>query len=172
MKKEISLVDELKLNSSVLSKILIFIIRLERGRLWLLIKPFRLLYMNLFLNTEIPRSVIIGKPLRIPHPYGIIIHPQSSIGAGCTLYHNITIGANDLAEKYGSPQVGNYCFIGAGASVIGDIQVGDNVVIAANSLVSRNLDSGVFFTFKGEVRENKKNIKKYILNLINEKIKK
>ncbi len=68
----------------------------------------------------------------LPHGlHGIYISRYSSIGAGCRIYQNVTIG--EIEQK--APQIGRNCLIGAGAVIIGDITVGSNVKIGAGAVV-------------------------------------
>lgn len=72
----------------------------------------------------------------LPHGlHGIYISRYSSIGAGCRIYQNVTIGEN--GQK--APQIGNNCLIGAGAVIIGDITIGENVKIGAGAVVFINI---------------------------------
>jgi serine acetyltransferase len=61
------------------------------------------------------------------------------IGHSCTLNQGVSI-AN--VRGAGRPTVGNNCYFGAGCKVMGGITVGDNVVVAANSLVISDVPSG------------------------------
>lgn len=73
-----------------------------------------------------------------PHQfYGIFISQGTVIGKGCTIFQQVTIGSNTLADsdKNGSPKIGDNVYIGAGAKIIGNITVGNNVRIGANCVV-------------------------------------
>jgi len=79
-----------------------------------------------------------GKGLTIWHWGTIIINPLVRIGDNCTLYPGVLIG-----HKYEgalAPHIGNNCFIGSGAKIIGDIVIGDNVIIAPNTNITKNID--------------------------------
>jgi len=79
----------------------------------------------------------IGKGLHIPHPIGIVINGKAKIGDYCTIMQQVTIGNKLEDEKV--PEIGNNVFIGAGAKIIGDIKIEDNVIIGANSVVTKNV---------------------------------
>jgi len=101
---------------------------------WILSKFYGL---NLFLilitsGICLYRETTIGKDLHLIHPGNISIHPGTIIGDRCGIMHDVTIGTN-MAD--GTPVIGNDVFIGAGAKVLGKIRIGNNVSIAANSLV-------------------------------------
>lgn len=85
----------------------------------------------------------IGGGLRIPHLNGIYIHNNATLGENCTILQQVTIGANEHKIEYGkAPQIGNRVYIGAGAKVIGNIVIGDDVRIGANAVVTKSVPAG------------------------------
>jgi serine O-acetyltransferase len=88
-------------------------------------------------GISIPAQAHIGKGLRIHHFGGIIIHSETVIGEGCTLYHGVTLG--DRGGWGGAPRIGNHVMIGAGAKILGDVTVGDNCRIGANAVVTTSI---------------------------------
>ena len=137
---------DLKRNNFILSKFVCVIIRLERINRFtrFIVKPFRLLFLNCFLNVEIPKEVIIGEGIRIPHPYNIVINKSTEIGKYCTIFHNVTIAGLDYAEG-GGGHICDYCFIGVGSVLVGEISVGESTIIAALSLLSDSLPPNTFY---------------------------
>lgn len=77
----------------------------------------------------------VGPGLYMPHPGNIVISPRSRIGANCYISHGVTLGKAHSGERAGAPQLGNDVFIGPGAKLIGQLIVGDNAAIGANSVV-------------------------------------
>ncbi len=78
-----------------------------------------------------PDAVIKGRPV-LPHGLqGIFISRYASVGEGCRIYQNVTIGEVDRR----APVVGDHFLIGAGAVLIGDIHIGDRVKIGAGAVV-------------------------------------
>lgn len=89
---------------------------------------------------------------------GMKVHPESDIGPGLVIHtfscvhvlakkigHSCTINQGvSIANVRGAgrPTVGNNCYFGAGCKVMGGVTVGDNVVVAANSLVISDVPSG------------------------------
>lgn len=75
--------------------------------------------------------------INIPHPVGIVIGrpPGTHLGKNCTVMQNVTIGVSRLGEKHG-PKIGNNVFIGAGAVIVGNLNVPDGAIIRANSVTS------------------------------------
>lgn len=74
------------------------------------------------------------KNTNFPHPVGIVIGKNVKLGLNCTIYQNVTIGVKKHAsESY--PKIGNNVRIYSGACIVGDITLGDNVVIGAGSII-------------------------------------
>jgi serine O-acetyltransferase len=90
-------------------------------------------FIEMTTGISIPAEVQIGKGLRIHHFGGIIIHSEAVIGEGCTLYHGVTLG--DLGGWGGAPLIGNDVLIGAGAKILGNVDIGDHCRIGANAVV-------------------------------------
>jgi serine O-acetyltransferase len=91
-------------------------------------------------GISLPAQARIGKGLRIHHFGGIIVHSEASIGEYCTLYHGVTLG--DLGGWGGVPCVGNHVVIGAGAKLLGNIEIGDDCHIGANAVVRTSVPAG------------------------------
>lgn len=91
-------------------------------------------------GISIPVQAEFGPGLRIHHFGGIIIHPTVKVGARCTLYHDVTLGADGLTEA--APTLGNDVMIGTGARVLGGISLGDGCRVGANAVVTRSFGPG------------------------------
>lgn len=83
-------------------------------------------------TIDFPRGIVFGKKLHIIHPISIVIHPKTIIGDNVGIMHEVTIGSRGT---YAAPVIGNNVFIGVGAKILGEITIGDNVDIGANSVV-------------------------------------
>jgi serine O-acetyltransferase len=90
-------------------------------------------------GADIPLNCQIGGGLLIPHPNGIVIHPEAKIGVNCLIFQQVTIGTRDGA---GAPRVGGHVDIGAGAKVLGDIEIGPHARIGANAVIVKNVEGG------------------------------
>lgn len=83
----------------------------------------------------IAKNAKIGENILFAHLNGIVIGEGSIIGDNCIIYHQATIGQKD--NKY--PKIGNNVIIYPGAKIIGDIIIGNNVVVGANSVVTKSI---------------------------------
>jgi len=90
-------------------------------------------------GISLPYAATIGERFYIAHFGQIIIHPKAIIGNNCNIAQGVTIGVSGRGNKRGVPVIGNNVFIAANAIVAGKINVGDNSVIGANSLVVNNV---------------------------------
>ena len=90
-------------------------------------------YIEITTGISMPAEATIGPGLRIHHFGGIIVHSKAIVGAGCTFYHGVTLG--DLGGWGGAPRIGKHVLIGAGAKLLGQIDVGDYCRIGANAVV-------------------------------------
>jgi serine O-acetyltransferase len=82
-------------------------------------------------GADIPLNSKIGGGLLIPHPNGIVVHPDAQIGCNCLLFQQVTIGSNGR----GIPTLGGHVDVGAGAKILGPIMIGDHARIGANAVV-------------------------------------
>lgn len=85
----------------------------------------------------------IGIGVKFPHPNGIVIGETTTIGQNCTIYQQVTFGGKNIgdAQNNNYPTIGNNVIIFAGAKLIGNIIIGDNVIIGANSVVNKSFPS-------------------------------
>lgn len=81
-----------------------------------------------------------GKPY-FPHDsVGVFISQNAHIGKNCIIFHHVTIGSNQFKDSnYGAPTIGDNCFFGAGAMVIGNVHIGNNCRIGANTCVYKDM---------------------------------
>jgi serine O-acetyltransferase len=72
---------------------------------------------------------------------GVFISSGAEIGNNNVIFHQVTIGSNTVrnSERNGSPKIGDNCYIGAGAKIIGKVTIGNNVRIGANCVVVKDV---------------------------------
>ena len=86
-------------------------------------------------GIEIHPGATIGKSLFIDHGMGVVIGETAEIGDNCTIYQGVTLGGTgkDVGKRH--PTLGNNVMVGAGAKVLGPVNLGDNTKIAAGAVV-------------------------------------
>lgn len=107
-------------------------------------KLVRQVYMNLYYlylgkyGGFISHSVRFSSVPCFPHGYhGIFIAGGTKIGSNCVIFHHVTIGSNTIpfSKTTGVPTIGDNCYIGAGAVIVGAVKIGRNCRIGANCTV-------------------------------------
>lgn len=89
-----------------------------------------------FNNIEIPTSTKIDGGLYIGHPYSITINPLAVLGKNINIHKGVTIGQENRGKRKGTPTIKNDVWIGVNAVIVGNIIIGDDVLIAPNSFVN------------------------------------
>lgn len=92
--------------------------------------------LSVKLGFTIPPNVF-GPGLSIAHRGTIVVHSDSKVGENCRLHHGVTIGSGRIVPN-DSPSIGNNVFIGAGAVIVGPIEIADGIAIGANSFVNKS----------------------------------
>lgn len=125
---------------------------------WLYLKNMKvfsyILYKLTFLmlGCTVPPSAKLEKGVNFGHPIGIVIHQNAIIGKNTLIYQNVTIGRKDLSSQK-CPVIGENCVIGAGACLLGDISIGNNVTIGANAVVITDVpDNSVAIGVPAQIR--------------------
>ncbi len=86
-------------------------------------------------DSYIGRNVLIGRNFHIMHFSGVFIGDGVKIGNNCTLYHQVTIGKDEGCY----PVLKDNVTVFAGAKIFGDVVIGNNVIIGANSVVTKDI---------------------------------
>lgn len=89
------------------------------------------------LGLTIPKNVF-DAGLCIVHHGTIVVSPKAKIGENCRIHPSISIG-----DYNGAPTIGKNVYIGPGAKLFGNIYIGDNVAIGANSVVNKDIPDNV-----------------------------
>ena len=92
-------------------------------------------------HIEIPYSVSIGRGLYVGHPFGITINPNASIGENCNIHKGVTIGQENRGKRKGAPTIVNCVCICINSTIVGNIKIGDDVLIAPNTFVNIDIPS-------------------------------
>ncbi len=90
-------------------------------------------------GIEIHPGATIGEGLFIDHGMGVVIGETAEIGDDCHILQGVTLGGTSLHRTKRHPTLGNAVTIGAGAKLIGAVEVGDHARIGAGSVVVTNV---------------------------------
>ena len=112
---------------SFFSKLLLSIYQLRKHRL------------GISLGFDIPANVF-GPGLKINHFGNIVVNGNASVGMWCDIHQGVNIGSNNSRDGgILVPKIGDNVWIGPGAKIFGDIEIGDEVQIAANAVVNKSV---------------------------------
>ena len=92
-------------------------------------------------GIEIHPGARIGKGVFIDHGMGVVIGETAEVGDRCLLYQGVTLGGTGKEHGKRHPTLANNVVIGAGAKVLGAIEVGANTRVGAGSVVVRNVEA-------------------------------
>ena len=88
----------------------------------------------------------------MPHGLqGIFISNNAKIGKDVVIFHQVTIGSNTIkgSKSYGSPTIGDGCYIGCGAKIIGGVIIGNNVRVGANCIITQDVSANSVCVLRG-----------------------
>ncbi|MEN0651680.1 MULTISPECIES: serine O-acetyltransferase [Hyphobacterium] len=89
--------------------------------------------------VDIHPAARMGRGIMIDHATSVVIGETASVGNGVSLLHGVTLGGTGAKGVDRHPKIGNGVLIGAGASVLGNIRVGDEARVAAGSVVLKDV---------------------------------
>lgn len=133
--------------------------RLVYPMLWFLYKKRQIKY-----NCNIPVKVSIGPGFKIEHEQGIIINPNVKIGEGCSILNGVLVGDDKRGRRKGCPIIGNYVYIGANSNIVGNITIGNDVLIAPGAFVNFDVpDHSIVLGNPGKIIPTADAVKEFIL---------
>lgn len=99
---------------------------------------YKLRLRNLSHKTciQIPAATRIGEGFYIGHIGRIIINPKAILGRNINIATGVTIGQENRGKRKGAPTIGDNCWIGTNAVVVGNITVGNDCLIAPLAYVN------------------------------------
>lgn len=102
----------------------------------------KILYKYLFVKAREKKCIDlsiendIGGGIYFGHSTGITINPHAVIGKNCNLHKGVTIGRENRGVRKGTPTIGDYVWIGVNATIVGNVRIGNDVLIAPNAFVN------------------------------------
>ncbi len=105
----------------------------------------------------------IKRGFSLSHGNNIIVNCNAKIGKYVNLRNGVTIGMEARGKRKGVPKIGDCVWVGSNATIVGKIRVGNNVLIAPNAYVNRNIpDDSIVIGNPAVVIEKKEATKEYI----------
>jgi serine O-acetyltransferase len=108
--------------------------RLWQWRLHLIARLYSQ-FIRFATGVEIHPGATIGRRLFIDHGMGVVIGETAVVGDDVVIYHGVTLGGTSTRREIRHPTIGNGVVIGASASVLGAITIGEHSVIGAHAVV-------------------------------------
>ena len=93
-------------------------------------------------GIEIHPGAQIGRRFFIDHGMGVVIGETAEIGDDCTLYHGVTLGGTSWNKGKRHPTLHKGVVIGAGAKILGPIEIGEGAKIGSNAVVVKSVPAG------------------------------
>ena len=97
---------------------------------------------ELVTGMSLPHRADIGPGIYLGHFGPVVIHADAVIGVGCNISQGTTVGVSGRGRRRGVPVLGDRVYLGAGAVMAGRVHVGDDAVIGANAVVTRDVPAG------------------------------
>lgn len=109
-------------------------------RLKIPVLPRLISHASRFLTgIEIHPGAKIGKRVLIDHGGGVVVGETTEIGNDVVIYQGVTLGGTSTKKVKRHPTLGNNIVVGCGAKILGNIKIGDNCQIGANSVVIKDV---------------------------------
>lgn len=130
---------------------------------------YKLLFkvMARFDHIEIAADTPIGAGLYMGHPYCITINPKAVLGRNINIHKGVTIGQENRGQRKGVPVVRDCVWIGVNATIVGKITIGNDVLIAPNSYVNRDVpDHSVVYGNPCVIKHRENATENYVNNRV------
>jgi serine O-acetyltransferase len=95
--------------------------------------------MSHIFQVDIHPNATLGQGIMLDHGTGIVIGGTAVIGHNCSILHHVTLGGTGKLGVDRHPEIGNGVLIGTGASILGNICIGNGCQIGAGTLVIQDL---------------------------------
>ncbi len=92
-------------------------------------------------GAVVPYRAQLGPGCRLAHGgNGVVIHYLARLGRNVMILQQVTIGGS--GQGVNVPRIGNDVYLGTGAKILGDVEIGDSCVIGANAVVVKSVPAG------------------------------
>jgi serine O-acetyltransferase len=93
--------------------------------------------------VDVHPAAEIGGGLLMDHATGIVVGETAVIGDNCTILHAVTLGGTGKERGDRHPKIGHACVLGAGATILGNIKVGDGATVGSQAVVTKDVPAGM-----------------------------
>ncbi|MGU3374227.1 serine O-acetyltransferase [Chryseobacterium sp. M5A1_1a] len=134
------------------------------GIFWrLVLRHYQIKYgFQIYPETE------IGEGLYLGHWGALVINPKTKIGKNCNIAQGVTIGQQNRGKNEGFPVIGDEVWIGPNAVIVGNVKIGNNVLIAPNAYVNFDVpNDSMVVGNPGKIYPTLEATKGYINNKVN-----
>lgn len=116
-------------------------------------------------GVQIPAGTQIGRGFRMLHFGNVVIHPQAVLGDNCNVAQGVLIGESFVHGVCGVPQIGDNCCLFANSIVVGNVKIGNDVLIAPGAFVNFDVpDNSIVIGNPGKIIQRVSSpTKKYIV---------
>ena len=122
--------------------------------------------LSLKYGFQISYATDIGPGLYLGHSGSIVVNSLAKIGKNVNLAQGVTIGLANGGQHPGVPVIGDNVWIGANATVVGGISIGNDVMIAPNTFVNFDVpDHSIVVAQRAEIIHRNPATEKYVENL-------
>ena len=135
--------------------------------------PLKLFYMLHLMSLsnktqiQIPARTSIGEGFYIGHNGRVIIHPDAKLGKNVNVGTGVTIGMENRGKRCGTPTIGDKCWIGTNAVVVGNVKIGSDVLIAPLAYVNFDVpDHSIVIGNPGRIIPKENATADYICNCV------
>lgn len=112
-----------------------------QGSIWILYYMNRLIRYSYYTGIQLHENMNIPKGLIVGHPGTIIINGCATFDGNIMMTHGVTIGRDVRGKRAGAPHFGKNVCIRCNSTVVGNITIGDDVLIAPNTFVNFDVPS-------------------------------
>ena len=128
---------------------------------------FRLLRLSQKTGIQIPARTSIGEGFYIGHQGRVIINSSAKLGKNINIGTGVTIGIENRGKRKGTPTIGDDCWIGTNAVIVGNIKIGSDVLIAPLTYVNFDVpDHSIVIGNPGRIIPRENATENYICNRV------
>lgn len=118
-------------------------------------------------QIQIPARTSIGEGFYIGHFGRVIIHPEAKLGKNVNIATGVTIGTENRGKRKGTPVIGDCCWIGTNAVIVGNVKIGSDVLIAPLTYVNFDVpDHSIVIGNPGRIIPRENAAEDYVCNRV------